>query len=88
MWSAVSSGRARSQTPTDPGGALGIAMRVPFGFIAATAYLRTQGYPLPIPEWSDRNRLERVLQGPPPSRAAYFERRLLEMVDSDGVDPA
>jgi hypothetical protein len=52
-----------------------------FAFLGATAFLRARGYPLPIPEWSDRTRLERLVVGRPPVRVVQFERRMLELIE-------
>ncbi len=60
---------------------------LPFGFVAATAWLRVRDYPLPIPEWSDRARLERLVAGGPPSRVVQFERRMLELVHPTRMPP-
>ncbi len=51
------------------------------GFIGMNAHLLASGYPMVLPEPTDRAMLTSLVTGPPPQRIVQFEMRLLAAVD-------
>jgi len=50
--------------------------------VALNACLRASGYPFLMPDEGDRQRLSRLIPGPPPPRIMQFEIRLLHQVEA------
>ncbi len=56
-------------------------LNLPMAFIAMNAFQVARGYPMTVPQSSDRSMLTRLVTGPPPKRIVQFELRMVERLE-------